>query len=559
MSETKIKIPVGIESFEKIRNTDCYYIDKTMFIEELLDKSFSVNLITRPRRFGKTLMMSMLECFFDIRKDSKALFEGLQISHNKKLCDVWMNQHPVLFLTLKDIARMEFEKSYAQLHMLLSDLCKRHSYLLESEIVEEDDKKRLYRFIRCEANEMELENSLFLLMRMMYQHYGKPVILLMDEYDVPLAKAKEYGYYEKMLDVIRGMMSTALKTNSYLNFAVITGCLRIAKESIFTGTNHFLNSSIDGESYMNSFGFTKEEVEKLLQEVHLETHFQEIKEWYDGYHFGIYDIYCPWDVVNHVSVLMENPNRKPQNYWKDTSHNNIIRNFIGNPNVQVNEKFELLLSGDSVAVHIKDDLTYDFEHSTEDNFWSILYLTGYLTKIQNDTENGMTHLIIPNEEVKTIFADTIVEWFKDTMRNSNRTSLMDSLWLGKEETASVIISKILRQTISYHNYKEDYYHAFLAGIFVGIGYLVESDREHGEGRPDIVVKDIVNQRVIIMEAKHSQNVNNMQTDCLKAVNQIVVRKYIEDFLDDYDNIVCYGVSFFKKRCLLKRIELNRES
>ena len=257
-------------------------------------------------------------------------------------------------------------------------------------------------------------------------------------------------------------------------------------------------------------------------------------------------------------VLMENPNRKPQNYWKDTSHNNIIRNFIGNPNVQVNEKFELLLSGDSVAVHIKDDLTYDFEHSTEDNFWSILYLTGYLTKIQNDTENGMTHLIIPNEEVKTIFADTIVEWFKDTMRNSNRTSLMDSLWLGKEETASVIISKILRQTISYHNYKEDYYHAFLAGIFVGIGYLVESDREHGEGRPDIVVKDIVNQRVIIMEAKHSQNVNNMQTDCLKAVNQIAVKKYIEDFLDDYDTVVCYGISFFRKRCLVKRIDLTRE-
>lgn len=258
MTETKVRIPVGIESFEKIRTTNCYYIDKTNFIAELLDKSFSVNLITRPRRFGKTLMMSMLESFFDIRKSSKTLFEGLQISKDTTICDTWMNQHPVLFLTLKDIARMEFEKSYAQLQMLISDLCKRHSYLLKSENVDEDDKERFHHFIKCEASETEIENSLFILMRMMYEHYGKPVILLIDEYDVPLAKANEYGYYKEMLDVIRGMMSTALKTNSYLNFAVITGCLRIAKESIFTGINHFLNSSIDGESYMDSFGFTKE-------------------------------------------------------------------------------------------------------------------------------------------------------------------------------------------------------------------------------------------------------------------------------------------------------------
>ncbi len=557
MTKTKVRIPVGVESFEKIRTTNCYYIDKTKFIAELLDKSFSVNLITRPRRFGKTLMMSMLESFFDIRKDSKALFEGLQISKDTSLCNTWMNQCPVLFLSLKDIARMEFDKSFAQLQMLLSDLCKRHSYLLKSEQVDEDDKERFCHFIRCEASETEVENSLFILMRMMYAHYEKTVILLIDEYDVPLAKANEYGYYKEMLDVIRGIMSTALKTNSYLNFAVITGCLRIAKESIFTGTNHFLNSSIDGESYMDSFGFTKEEVEALLKEVHLETHFDEIKEWYNGYHFGKYDIYCPWDVVNHVSVLMDNPNRRPENYWKDTSHNNIIRNFIKNQNVQVNEKFELLLSGASVLAQIKDDLTYDFEHSTEDNFWSILYLTGYLTKEREYIENGMTRLIIPNEEVKTIFADTIVEWFKDTMRVSNRVLLMESLWLGREEEVSAMISKILRQTISYHNYKEDYYHAFLAGIFIGLGYLVESDREHGEGRPDVVVKDILNERVIIFEVKHSQSVSNMEKDCWNAVNQIATRKYVEDFLDDYDTVVCYGIAFFKKRCLLKKIDLNR--
>lgn len=418
----RIKIPVGIEDFESIRTSGFYYIDKTKFITELVEEAFSVNLITRPRRFGKTLMMSMLECFFDIRRDHTELFQGLYIAENEEVCKMWMNRWPVLFLSLKDIASSKFQTSYEQLAFIISSLCMEHDYLLESDKVSSTDKKRFVKMMDCEANEVEIRNSLLILMRMLYAHYGKQVILLIDEYDVPLAKANEYGYYKEMLDLIRGIMSTALKTNKFLKLSVITGCLRIAKESIFTGTNHFKSHSIDGTRYLDSFGFTEKEVMKLLEDTGLSSYAKQIKSWYDGYRFGEFDIYCPWDVVNYVSDLRMDRNLYPKNYWKDTSHNNIIRTFIGNKDIHVNDKFEELLSGGTVKVQIREDLTYDFEHSTEDNFWSILYLTGYLTKASNE-ENIPSQYIslkIPNEEVKTIFADTIVEWFKDTMRQTNR-------------------------------------------------------------------------------------------------------------------------------------------
>ena len=553
---SKIMIPVGIENFEMIRTNNFYYIDKTSFIVELVQDAFSVNLITRPRRFGKTLMMRMAESFFDIRKDNSILFEGLEVAKHQDICDGWMNQWPTLFVSFKDVAAENgFEDAYSMLAGIISDVCKEHIYLLDSQLIDENDKDTFIELKSQSASKTDIKRSLLLLMRMMHAYYGKQVILLIDEYDVPLSKANDYGYYNQMLDVIRSMMGVALKTNDYLKFSVITGCLRIAKESIFTGTNLFVMNSIYDSSYMDSFGFTEGEVKKLLEDTGLTGQLPQMKRWYDGYRFGKSEIYCPWDVVNHVAALQKNPDKRPGNYWRDTSHNNIIRAFIGNEKLHVNEKFETLLSGGSVKSQIRDNLTYGFENATEDDFWNILYLTGYLTMDGYDDDSDIASLKIPNEEVRMIFADTVVEWFKDTMRAMNQTPLMEALWNGRADEASVMISRILRNTISYHNYKEDYYHAFLAGIFTGVGYPVESDKEHGEGRPDIVVKDIDNQRVIIIETKRSVDKEHMEDECLRAVNQIQLQRYMEEYLEDYETVVCYGAAFYRKSCLIKVVEV----
>lgn len=559
---TKLKIPVGIENFETIRTSGFYYIDKTKFIVELLQDAFSVNLISRPRRFGKTLMLNMLKCYLDIRKDTKQLFEGLLISEYPEICAEWMNQWPVLFISFKDAASNEYQTSYEQLAFNLSSLCIEHEYLLESSSVNVGDKKRFQKLIDGEASAIEIRNSILMLTRMMHAHYGKQVILLLDEYDVPLAKASEYGYYPQMLDLIRGMLGTTLKTNDHLKFAVVTGCRRIARESIFTGTNHFKSNSIDGPRYLDCFGFTETEVQQLLNVAGCADRIDEIRKWYDGYHFGVHEIYCPWDVVSYVSDLCMDASLRPGNYWKDTSHNSIIRQFIGSKTISPESKFEKLLAGGIIRARIKEDLTYDFEASSEDNFWSILYLTGYLTRIRSqeteqDKEDGLTALAIPNEEVRSIFADTVVEWFRDTMRQSDRDPLMNALWNGDAVSATKIISDILFRTISYHNYKEDYYHAFLAGLFIGIGYSVESDKEYGEGRPDIVVRDAEYRRAIIIEAKHSKKLDSMEKDCQKAIDQAKLRRYAEAFLEGYEQIVCYGAAFFEKKCLLECITVGK--
>lgn len=558
----EIMLPLGIDRFEKLRTGGFYYIDKTAFIEELINTRFEVNLITRPRRFGKTLAMSMLADFFDIRKDSRKLFEGLKIANNRELCDKWMNQYPVLFVTLKDVEGLTFTEAYEQLEYVIASLCIEHDYLKESDQISVADRTDFIKLQNRTASKSVVKNFLFMLTRMMQAHYGKPVVLLIDEYDVPLAKANEHGHYKQMLNTIRGILSTALKTNRYLQFAVVTGCLRIAKESIFTGTNHFVASSILTEDYADVFGFTVDEVGQLLETLHLTDHAEDMKHWYDGYRIGNSEIYCPWDVLNYVKDLRRNRSVMPKSYWKDTSHNDIIRSFISQENFDVTEKLEELLEGGYVKVRLSDDLTYDLVHSSEDNFWSILFLTGYLTMMkpeeissQDSIEAGETALRIPNEEVKTIFAGTVLEWFKDNMKETNRKPLMAALWDGEAEKATTILTDMLFQTISYHNYKEDYYHAFLVGVFVGLGLATESDKEHGNGRPDVVVKDNKNRRVILIEAKISQSRDMMENDCMEAVNQIETRQYIRDFLVGYKSVVCYGAAFYKKECLLKRIEL----
>ena len=549
----RVNLPIGTSDFAEIRREGWYYVDKTGLIRDLLNtRKAKVTLITRPRRFGKTLGMNMLANFFDIQKDSKALFEGLEISKDQALCEQWRNQWPVLFVSFRRVDGLNFQSAYGMLELTITDLFREHRYLLDSEQVGDDEKKMIHRLLQGTATEREVKNSLLLLTEMMQAHYGKPVILLMDEYDVPLAKASANGYYKEMLDVMKGIMQ-AMKDNSALQLAVITGCLRIAKESIFTGTNNFVSDTITSSRLNEYFGFTQEEVDQLLQDTGLTDHAEDVKAWYDGYHFGEFDIYCPWDVMNYLQDLQFDPLKKPVSYWKNTSDNAIIRSFIDYSGPSISKKLELLLSGGYIVQTIEEDVTYDYLHSSEDNLWSILYLTGYLTRVREiPASDGALALTIPNAEVQEIFRSTIQKWFKDSSQTWNRQAMFQALWAGNSETLTKEIGKLLRKTISYHDYKEDFYHAFLAGILASFHYSVESNREHGEGRSDIVVYDEENSRVVIFEAKVAKSLDELPKACDAVLQQIEARQYAEDFRDEYDEILCYGIAFYKKRCLVKR-------
>ena len=552
----KINISVGVSDFEKIRRDGYYYIDKSGLIRGLLESSAEVTLLTRPRRFGKTLGMSMLANFFDITKDSRSLFEGLEIAGYPEICRQWMNQYPVLFLSFKDVDGSSFENALGLLKFTLSQFCDTHAYLADGERITDVQRAIFERLKMQTASLVDIQSSLFIIMKMMQAYYGKPVILLLDEYDVPIAKASSKGYYAEMLEVIKTMLSTSLKDNVSLRFAVVTGCLKIAKESIFTGTNNFVSDTITSSRFNEYFGFTQREVDKILQDANACEHAAQIKEWYDGYHFGDYDIYCPWDVMNFIRDLQFDAKAQPASYWKNTSDNAIIRSFIDYAGSSITAKMETLLSGGYITERIEENLTYDYLHSSEENLWSILYLTGYLTKLQDeDVMAGIpkdkTALIIPNAEIKEIFQTTVKKWFEDQARTWNRKALFDAVWSGNSEKLTSEMNRLLRLTISYHDYKEDYYHAFLAGIFTGAGYEVQSNKEHGEGRSDVVVSDSKNGSVAVFEAKYSKTLKQLEEDCSAAVKQIEDRMYAKEFEENGDEVFCYGIAFFKKRCLIK--------
>ena len=545
-------IPVGTSDFAEIRQEKFYYIDKTTLIEELLKtRGTKATLITRPRRFGKTLNMNMLSEFFDIRKDNKHLFEGLYISNNKEICNNWQNQYPVLFLTFKSVDGLSFDSAIEKLKIVISDMCIRHYYLLDSNKVNEVQKECFKRLAHKSSSMGETQNSLIALVQMLESHYGKPVILLIDEYDVPLAKASENGYYKEMLDVIKGIMQV-IKDNSLLKIAVITGCLRIAKESIFTGMKNFVSDTISDTRLNEYFGFTQKEVTKLLEDTELSTHSEEIKKWYDGYNFGGFYVYCPWDVMNHISRLLLNPETKPAGYWKNSSGNTIIRSFIDVYSSTVKKKFETLMSGGYIIQGIKEGLTYDYIHSSEENLWSVLYFTGYLTRAKEETAGkNVFALSVPNAEVMEIFEDAVEEWFSETSNQWDKKALFDAVWNMDDKCISVEITKLLRKTISYHDYKEDFYHAFFAGIFAGAGYIVESNKEHGEGRSDIIVQDYTGDRMAVFEVKYSKSQDGLENECLKAIAQIDNKMYAKEFEEDYSQVICYGISFYKKRCFIQ--------
>lgn len=548
----QLKMPIGISDFETIRKRNAYYVDKSSLISELINSMSAVTLFTRPRRFGKTLTMSMLESFFNIEKNSKNLFDGLEISKNEALCAAWMNEYPVISLTFKEIEGLDFETAYEYLKEVLADLFSQYSFLIDEASTAENDKELFYNLQNCSATKAGVKKSLKLLVKLLFNYYGKPVILLLDEYDVPLAKAADNGYYKEMLDIMRGILQV-LKDNNNLAFAVITGCLRISKESIFTGTNNFKINTITSKRFNEYFGFTEREVKELLQDINASSQYDKVKEWYDGYNFGGVEIYCPWDVINYADDFINEDKVEPSCYWNNTSGNTIIRSFIDRFSNEIRDDFEVLLKGGQIQKTIKEDLTYDLLHSSEENFWSVLYLTGYLTMVKESKfiSKEIT-LKIPNKEIREIFNDTIKEWFTTTVGNMNRNKLFQAIWNADVATITEQMTKILVRTISYYDYREDFYHAFLVGIFTGAGYSVKSNRENGEGRSDVVIKDNNNMRVAIFEVKYSEKKADLEKDCDRALDQIRDRQYFVEFEDEYEEVFCYGISFWKKRCLVKR-------
>ena len=552
---SNMNIPVGISDFRRIREEDYYYIDKSGLISTLLENTpAQVTLITRPRRFGKTLGMSMLANFFDISQDSRQLFKGLEISGNQALCADWMNQYPTVFLSFKDIGGTSFENAFNLLRFVIAQLYDNYKFLLDDPDIPSTQKEIFQRLQRQTASLTDIQGALLILTKMLHSYYKKPVIILLDEYDVPVAKASSNGYYDAMLEIMRPMLSTVLKDNPSLRLAVITGCLKIAKESIFTGTNNLVSDTIQSTLLNEYFGFTQADVDQILLDFHFEHNKTLIKSWYDGYHFGSYDVYCPWDVLNYGNRLQTTGSDVPVSFWKNTSDNAIIRSFVEIQSDIITDKLETLMSGGFIRQKIVEDLTYDYLHSSEENLWSVLYLTGYLTIDRKESRvlDGEYALIIPNAEIQEIFETTIQKWFQDYAASCDRRKLFTAVWNGDTEQMSVEMNRLLRQTISYYDYREDFYHAFLAGIFAGAGYMVESNKEYGEGRSDIVVKDLRDGRAAVFEVKYAKRLTDLEQECEKAVMQIDDRMYAKTLEDRYDQVSCFGIAFYKKRCLIQK-------
>lgn len=556
-----VKLPVGIENFQEIRRAGFYYVDKTQFIEQLLDNWGKVNLFTRPRRFGKTLNMSMLKYFFEVGTDT-TLFDDLYIAGNTKLCEEYMGKYPVIFITLKNVDGLTFETAKYQLIELIGREAERFPFLLDSDRLNERDKEVYSSLVKLQngkygMDENTLYSSLQELSYLLYKHYGQKPILLIDEYDVPLDKAFQHGYYKEMVAAIRAMFGKALKTNDVLQFAVLTGCLRVAKESIFTGMNNFKILSITDTRFDEQFGFTDEEVWKMMETYHLESRFEETKEWYDGYHFGKADVYCPWDVVNHVDRIKDDPDAKPQAYWINTSGNDIVRRFINKAGKTTRNEIEGLIAGKVIEKQLRLDLTYDEIDNSIDNLWSVLFTTGYLTQV-GMKENGAYQLVIPNKEVREVFQSQIQEWFQNAVLGN--TEQLTTFWKAFEEgnTKGVecYLTKILSNSISIfdtkarNGEKESSYHTLLIGLLSGnTDWLVKSNVEAGEGFADIIVETEDPDTGIIAELKYSKEVSEMEQACANAIAQIKDRRYEEYLLNDgRRNILLYGIAFCKKRC-----------
>ena len=560
MQELK-KLPVGFENFQEIRKLDFYYVDKTKLVEQLLENWSKVNLFTRPRRFGKTLNMSMLKSFFEIGTDT-ALFDGLYISQNEELCKEYMGKYPVIFLSLKGVDGLTFEEARSALCELIAGEVRRFKFLLNSSRLD-NDEKNIYRDLISLQGEQEttlatkLKFSLKKISELLYQHYGQKTIVLIDEYDVPLDKAFQHGYYREMVALIRGLFGEALKTNDFLQFAVLTGCLRVSKESIFTGLNNFKGYSADDVRYDEEFGFTNEEVKKLLEDYNLQKHFTEVKEWYDGYRFGNADIYCPWDVINYVDDLVSEAKSQPKAYWINSSGNDLVKRFIDMADKTTKDEIEQLIVGEAVEKRIRLDLTYDEIDNSIDNLWSVLFTTGYLTK-NGDVENGMYRLIIPNKEVREVFLLQIRDWFDQVVANDHASTekINRGFLEGKTDDIQRELTMFLGETISVldtkarNEEKEIFYHGILIGILKNYsGWAVKSNRESGDGYADILLKPKNPDVGIVIELKYAHSMNELDKACKRAMGQIKNHRYDTELREDGRNdILAYGIAFCKKRC-----------
>ena len=548
-----LKLPVGIDSFEKIRRNGFYYIDKTNLIEQILMNWGEVTLFTRPRRFGKTLNMSMLKSFFEIGADV-SLFEGLYIAKNKELCDAYMGKYPVIFLTLKGVEGLTFADAKRMLGTILANEMDRHYYLKTSDALTDEDKAYFAKMLT--GTDENIKDSIRKLSQLLYKHHGKKVVIIIDEYDVPLDKAYQNGYYREMVSLIRGLFGQALKTNDFLRFAVLTGCLRISKESIFTGLNNFKVLSLLDARFDEQFGFTDDEVKMLLEDYGLSSHFMETKEWYDGYHFGKADVYCPWDVINYVEQLKYDLTAEPEDFWSNSSGNAIVRRFIDKADTRTKNEIERLIAGECIEKEVSQELTYDELDNKIENLWSVLFTTGYLTQ-QGRTESGRYRLSIPNKEIRNLFIKKIREWFRDVSRKDGKTleEFCNAFLEKNPEKIEQLFGDYLWNTISIRDTavakekKENFYHGILLGL---LGYkaswLTKSNAESGIGYSDILVEAPENRTGIVIELKYAED-GDMDAACTEALKQIEAKDYVAKLKQDgMRNFIKYGIACYKKDC-----------
>ena len=559
-----LKLPVGIDSFEKIRKNGYYYVDKTKLIEQLVENGSEVTLFTRPRRFGKTLNMSMLESFFSIDTDLE-LFEGLYISERKDLCEEYMGKFPVLSVSLKNIDAADYETARAMTVKIINLEARRLQFLMQSKKLTAFDKEEFTRLLQRQMDDDTLFYSLQELTELLNKHYGKKVILLIDEYDVPLAKANEAGYYDQMVMLLRNLFGTVLKTNENLHFAVLTGCLRVAKESIFTGLNNFNVNSITDVDFDEYFGFTDMEVKQLLSDYNQEEHYETVKEWYDGYRFGNIDVYCPWDVLCYCKAHINDQSLAPQNYWANTSGNDVIRHFIQNTGKQQNltrTELERLISGETVQKKICQELTYKELYASPENIWSTLFMTGYLTQ-KGSINRELYNLAIPNREIRNIMTDHILNLFKEQVAADGEllNNFCDALENGQQEMVEALFSEYLKKTISIRDTfvqkptKENFYHGILLGILgFKAGWSVSSNRETGNGYSDILIQIDDADKGIIIEVKYAEK--DLEKECREALQQIQTKEYTDFFKDsDIHTVLKYGITCNRKKC---RVMMEKE-
>ena len=550
------KLPVGIENFEQLRREDFYYVDKTGLIRDLLNNWGSVNLFTRPRRFGKTLNMSMLKHFFEIGAD-RTLFDGLAISEETELCEAYMGKYPVVFVSLKGVDGLTFDQAYQALCGIVVEEISRLRFLTDSDKLAADEKQYLEKMLKGKYEEADIIGSLKKLSLLLEKHYSRKVILLIDEYDVPLDKAYHHGYYNEMVALIRSMFGQSLKTNDYLQFAVLTGCLRVSKESIFTGLNNFKVLSIADARFDEHFGFTDAEVKMLLDDYNLTEHYAETKEWYDGYRFGSVDVYCPWDVINHVDRLVGEPNAEPQAYWINTSGNDLVKRFVDKADKTTQGEIERLIAGEAIEKAVRLELTYNEIDNSIDNLWSVLFTTGYLTQA-GKAVRGVYKLIIPNREVREVFIFQIQEWFKKTVVQDEKPmqAFCQAFLNGNAEEIQKRLTIILGKMISImdtkarDDQKENFYHGLLLGLLRSEpNWLILSNAESGDGFSDILIEPEDPDAGIVIEVKYSPTLSGMETACEAALEQIKEKRYDERLRNEgRENITAFGIAFCKKRC-----------